>query len=203
MTPSGRTLCLCMIVKNEAGVIRRCLDSVRPIIDSWLVVDTGSTDGTQDIVRAAMADLPGELVERPWRDFATNRTESLTLARSWGDYSLIIDADDTLEIPEGYRLPDLSDDSYVIDIVFGATSYRRPHVVKASLGWRYRGVLHEYLECEAARTTGQLPIVMRIVSDGARRNESETYKRDAQLLEGALTTETDPFLIARYTFYLA
>ena len=44
------TLCLCMIVKNEAPVIRRCLDSVRSLIDYWVIVDTGSTDGTQDIV---------------------------------------------------------------------------------------------------------------------------------------------------------
>ena len=59
MPPSGQTICLCMIVKNEATVIRRCLDSVRPIIDHWIVVDTGSTDGTQDIVRAHFRDLPG------------------------------------------------------------------------------------------------------------------------------------------------
>ncbi len=101
MTPSGQTLCLCMIVKDEAPVIRRCLDSVRPLVDAWLVVDTGSTDGTQAIVREHMADLPGELVERPWRDFAHNRSEALALARPRGDYSLVIDADDALAVPDG------------------------------------------------------------------------------------------------------
>ncbi|MCJ2050481.1 glycosyltransferase, partial [Methylobacterium sp. J-070] len=51
-----------MIVKNEAHVIRRCLESVRPIIDHWVIVDTGSTDGTEEVIRAALADVPGTLV---------------------------------------------------------------------------------------------------------------------------------------------
>ncbi|MGW8788902.1 glycosyltransferase, partial [Heyndrickxia sporothermodurans] len=49
MSVARKTICLSMIVKNEASVIRRCLDSVRPLIDTWVIIDTGSTDGTQDI----------------------------------------------------------------------------------------------------------------------------------------------------------
>jgi hypothetical protein len=70
-----------MIVKNEASVIRRCLDSVIPVIDSWVIVDTGSTDGTQDIIRSHMSSIPGLLHQSEWRDFAYNRSESLRLAR--------------------------------------------------------------------------------------------------------------------------
>ena len=51
MNRNGQTLGLCMIVRNEAPVIGRCLDSERPEIDGWLIVDTGSNDGTQDLVR--------------------------------------------------------------------------------------------------------------------------------------------------------
>ena len=98
MNNLGQRICLNMIVKNEARVIRRCLDSVRPIIDRWIIVDTGSTDGTQDIIREHLRDLPGELHERTWRDFAYNRSEALDLARGQCDYTLIIDADDSLEI---------------------------------------------------------------------------------------------------------
>src|SRR3978361_1789128 len=81
MNAFGQTVCLSMIVKNEAHVIRRCLDSVRSLIDYWIIVDTGSTDGTQDVIRAAMADRPGRLVERPGGDLADNRIEELKLAR--------------------------------------------------------------------------------------------------------------------------
>ncbi|HEX4766235.1 MAG TPA: glycosyltransferase [Lichenihabitans sp.] len=203
MTPSGQTLCLCMIVKDEAHVIKRCLASVRRIVDHWIVVDTGSTDGTQGVIRDDMAGLPGEVVERRWVDFAHNRSEALALARPHGTYSLIIDADDELVLNAGYRLPDLDADSYSIDIVFGAMTYRRPQLIRNALEWRYRGVLHEFLECAAAKTSGHLPILMRINHEGRRSTDPATYAKDAAVLETALATETDPFLISRYTFYLA
>ena len=192
-----------MIVKNEAPVIRRCLESVRPIIGYWVIVDTGSTDGTQDIIRAHLKDVPGELHERPWRDFAHNRSEALTLAQPHGDYSLIIDADDALEIPGGYRLPELTADSYTLDIQDTSIRYQRTQIVRNSLPWCYRGVLHEFLTCDGSGPGGHLPIVMRRNHDGARRRDPMTYRNDAAILEAALLTETDPFLRSRYTFYLA
>jgi len=65
-----------MIVKDEAHVIRRCLESVRPLIDYALIVDTGSTDATQLIVKDyfAATNLPGAVVAEPWPDFAYNRS---------------------------------------------------------------------------------------------------------------------------------
>ena len=80
---------------------------MRPIISHWVIVDTGSTDGTQDIICEHLRDLPGELHQRPWRDFAFNRSEALHLARQKSDYTLIIDADDTLEIPAAITIPAL------------------------------------------------------------------------------------------------
>ncbi len=76
-THTRQTIGLCMIVKNEVSVIERCLASVRPWLDFWLIVDTGSTDGTQAKILEVMADMPGELHERPWRNFGANRTEAI------------------------------------------------------------------------------------------------------------------------------
>lgn len=55
-----------MIVKDESAVIERSLRSVRGLIDYWVICDTGSTDGTQALIRAALEGIPGELHEREW-----------------------------------------------------------------------------------------------------------------------------------------
>jgi glycosyltransferase involved in cell wall biosynthesis len=204
MNAAGQIVCLNMIVKNEAPVIRRCIDSVRPIIDHWVIVDTGSTDGTQDIIREHLSDLPGELHERPWRDFAHNRSEALELARGKSDYTLIIDADDALEIERDRALPALTADSYPIEIRDTSIVYQRTQLVRSALPWRYEGVLHEFLTCDGAGPAGELSGIRMLRNhDGARRKDPETYQRDAALLELALETETNPFLLARYRFYLA
>jgi hypothetical protein len=42
-------LSLCMIVKNEAEKLPRCLSSVKDVVDEMIIVDTGSTDQTPEI----------------------------------------------------------------------------------------------------------------------------------------------------------
>jgi glycosyltransferase involved in cell wall biosynthesis len=189
-----------MIVKNEAHVLARCLASVRPLITHWAVVDTGSTDGTQEVVRSALSDLPGALHERPWRDFGTNRTEALELAKAYTKYALVIDADDTLELEERRRLPELTADAYTLLVRDGATSYWRTHIVNTRLDYRYVGVLHEVLTSAVPRREERLSgIVYRRNLEGARSRDPETYRKDAIVLEKALEKEPTN---ARYMFYL-
>jgi len=190
-----------MIVRDEAPVIRRCLDSVRPLIDAWVIVDTGSVDGTQAIVRDHLSDLPGELVERPWKNFGHNRTEALGLARPKGDYLLIVDADEVLETAPGFQLPPLREDSYRILTKFSGCSYYRTQLVRSELGWRFEGVLHEYVTSTRARTEGTLSGIVNIPrTDGARSRDPKKYERDAEVLDRALAEDPDN---ARYAFYLA
>ena len=174
MTPTGQTVCLCMIVEDEAAVIRRCLASVRPIIDHWLIVDTGSTDGTQDFVREALADIPGTLFDRPRLDFAKIRSEALALSKPHGTYSLIIDANDELEIPPNFSMPDLDADAYAVEIRDGDVNCRRNQLVSNALTWRYEGLLQECLRCEDAHVFGYLPLVIR--HDIARKRTPEAYR---------------------------
>ncbi|MGH1590380.1 glycosyl transferase [Methylobacterium phyllosphaerae] len=69
----------------------------------------------------------------------------------------------------------------------------------------YKGILHEYIEAPKESVSGDVSGVYIVsgASGGAREKDSETYCRDAKLLEEALAVESDNFLRSRYTFYLA
>ncbi|MFF3907685.1 glycosyltransferase [Streptomyces sp. NPDC001848] len=193
-----------MIVKDEAPVIRRCLESVRPLIDTWVIVDTGSTDGTQDVIRDVFSDLPGALYERPWKGYDGSRTEAIELARGNADYLLFIDADDVMETEPGFRMPELTLDAYQVGIRIGHAIHWRPVMVSTRLPWRYVGVLHEYLDCGSRYSLGTLEgITMFNLDNGGRlRNEGvrAKYLRDVETLQQGLAKEPDN---ARYVFYLA
>lgn len=204
---------LCMIVKNEARLILRCLQSVRPLIDYLLIEDTGSGDGTQDIIRRWLDQekLPGEVFEEPWKDFAHNRSAALARLRGKADidYALIIDADDVVIYgpdfnPKMFK-SGLNADLYHMEIRRGPIRYHRPQLVSNRLEFHYRGVLHEFIEAPAGISSGTLTDVLHIQAgvEGARSEDPDKYRKDAAVLEGALQTEQDPFLRARYTFYLA
>ncbi|MFI8345398.1 glycosyltransferase [Streptomyces sp. NPDC085639] len=196
-------ICLNMIVKDEAPVIRRCLESVRPLIDRWVILDTGSTDGTQDVIREVLGDLPGALHESPFRGFDTSRSEAIDLARADADYLLFIDADDLMEVQPGFRMPSLTHDAYRIALHDGPVVHWRPALVSTRLPWRYVGILHEYIDCGQSYDLGTL-IGANILSvgGGARLKDGQRakYLRDAELLQEGLAREPDN---SRYVFYLA
>lgn len=195
-------VCLNMIVKNESHVIRRALDSAKPFIDCWAIVDTGSTDGTQEIIREHMKDIPGTLIERPWKNFAHNRNEALELARTIGDYILFLDADDWFALEEGFELPSLTNDAYTVWWHFSCGfSYAKPQLIKATLPWRWEGVWHEYLALDQPFSQAPLEgITYRIGGDGASHSDPDKYLKAAQVIEEAL--KEDP-TNTRYMFYLA
>jgi glycosyltransferase involved in cell wall biosynthesis len=191
-----------MIVKNEAKVIARCLESVKPILSSWVIVDTGSTDGTQAIIRSVMKDIPGELHERPWKDFGHNRTEAIELARGKGDYLFVIDADDVLAIGPRFVMPKLTKDCYQLKVEDAGTGYLRVHFFRSDLDYRYAGVLHEVLLSAAGnRSMGRIDgMIYQRTGGGARSVNPNKYRRDAEVLAAALAAEPTN---ARYAFYLA
>ena len=110
-----KNVCLCLMLKDEKPNIARLWASVRDHVNTWVVVDTGSTDGTQHEVHQIF-DLPGLLVERKWTDFATARTESLSVARHLlpaelgikPEWFLVMDADETLEFGDEKGWPELT-----------------------------------------------------------------------------------------------
>jgi FkbM family methyltransferase len=98
----GLLLSLCMIVRNNAGTIRPCLESIKPWIDEMIVVDTGSSDETPHIAAA----LGARVYQFPWPDsFSIARNESLNYAR--GHWVFWMDSDDTIPPACGRRLREM------------------------------------------------------------------------------------------------
>jgi tetratricopeptide (TPR) repeat protein len=190
-----------MIVKDEAKVVARCLESVRRFVSHWVVVDTGSSDGTQAIVRKTLADIPGELHERPWKGFAESRNEALALARGKGDYVLVVDADDVIDADPRFELPALEHDVYLVRVEDAGLVYERAHLFRSDRDLRYVGVVHEVLTSPEARRAARLTgIVYRRLGGGARGSDPQRYRKDAALLESALRDDPGD---TRSAFYLA
>jgi glycosyltransferase involved in cell wall biosynthesis len=212
---SKKTVCLNMIVKDEAQVIEKCLSSVKPLIDYWVIVDTGSSDNTKQIIQKALEGIPGELHERPWVNFAHNRNEALELAEDKGDYVLLIDADEVLQYPEDFALPALKKDLYFIVVRrqpddrtpgIGAADAKRNGLINNHLNWKWRGVIHEIITCPDAKTSEVLDGILNLsnshkksISGRSKDSEVTKYLRDAEALERALKDEPDN---SRYVYYL-
>jgi Glycosyl transferase family 2 len=216
---------LCMIVKDEEAVIRRAVNSAIPYIDCWIIVDTGSTDSTREVIRDALKTKPGIVVERKWVDFGTNRTQALALCRGIADWAIMIDADDNLDLKEMapgdcVSTGDLvvpsrpsewdatSVDGYYVPITFGNMRHRRVQVFRVASDWAYVGAVHEYAHPRSPIVPGhprllQLPghTFIHSRTEGARSRDPIRFFRDAQLLLESLQRDgSEPH---RTVFYIA
>lgn len=194
-------ICLNMIVKNESKIIKRCIDSVYDHIDSWCIVDTGSTDGTQELIKELLKDKPGVLHEKPWVNFGHNRDEALSLARKWGEWVLLTDADMIL-VNKGFSKNELDPNMDVYDIVQenNGTLYHNMRLLNNRREWKCIGVTHEFYDCVGGTDKRGVinTLIFDDVSDGGSKGDK--YERDIKLLTQGLIDEPEN---SRYMFYLA
>ena len=158
------TICLNMIVKNEIKVLPRLFKSLIDHIDTFLIVDTGSTDGTQEYIKSYMKEnnIPGSLHERPWVNFGVNRQMALELAIGTADYALIIDADEELNVIEKDILTTFNKDCYDITRNYGGIHYANPALIRISnnneVGWKWNAPVHNYLTSKACNTVESIEV---------------------------------------------
>lgn len=203
-----QSVSLCMIVRNEAPNLPRCLSSTRDVVSEMIIVDTGSKDDTVQIARSFGATV----VHEPWRDdFAAARNRGLDLAT--GEWVLLLDADEQLAEPgkqhipgmlaipevEGWLAPMinlLGDDragNEEISLNLKLIRNRRPY--------RFEGAVHEQIlpSILAAKPDAKIVLSpMRIIHYGYRDDErirQDKHGRNMRILSRMLEqTPDDPYV---------
>lgn len=148
------TVSLCMIVKNEEDTIARCLNSVKDLVDEIIIVDTGSTDKTKEIV----SQYTDYVLDFRWiEDFAAARNFAFNNAKM--DYIFWLDADDVLMEDDRNKFSKLKEtlDNTIDSVTMHynlnidekgnvIASLRRNRLVKRKNNFQWYGAVHEYLE---------------------------------------------------------
>lgn len=191
---------LAMIVRNEAAIINRVLESALPWIDSWRIIDTGSTDDTRSLIEKALATVPGELRESEWVDFGHNRSELVGWAAEGTAWIMLLDADMTIDVDSDLleQLTHFSADAALVP-VDGGVSYRMPYLVRGGRPWHYEGRTHEHISStEPYRTAWFDGLRITHFADGS--SHEVKLERDLELLGLDLLDAPES---PRTVFYLA
>lgn len=201
---------LCMIVKNEERVIRRCLEAALPIVDAASICDTGSTDDTRAVIAETLdaAGISYRIHRHDWVNFGHNRTRSFQEAKKFaGDlgwnvgrsWALFLDADMVLEVDDAFDASALQADSYLLRQGGESFFYYNTRLARLALDWRSIGATHEYWAAEGAQRGERLD-TLRIHDIGDGGAKADKFERDIRLLEAELREQPDN---ARAMFYLA
>ena len=197
------TLCLNMIVKNESKIIRRLMESVVPIIDSYCICDTGSTDNTIEIITSYFAEknIPGKVIIEPFKNFAYNRTFALQSCNGMSDYVLLLDADMIFQINNFNKSRLAEADTFCILQGNDSFYYQNMRIVRNNGLYKYIGVTHEHIATPSGNHNSNLSkneLFILDVGDGG--SKSDKFERDIRLLLEGLKDEPGN---VRYHFYLA
>lgn len=144
---------LCMIVKNEADVLERCLQSVQMLVDEIIIVDTGSRDDTKEIAKR----FTDQVYAFNWgEDFSKARNYAFSKATK--DYQMWLDADDIFKAKDQQAFLKMKaewDDHIDMamlkyDVAFDEQdqptfSYYRERIVKRAMHYRWVDPIHEVI----------------------------------------------------------
>jgi len=197
------TLCLNMIVKNESKIITRLLTSVLPIIDSYCICDTGSTDNTIELIENFFKDknITGKIVHEPFKNFAHNRNFALKSAVGMTDFVLLVDADMILDVRNFDKKRLSNHDTFYILQGNDHFFYQNVRIVRNNGLYNYVGVTHEFIGTPPNNRTsllGKDELFIIDIGDGGAK--SDKFERDIRLLTQGLIDEPNN---ERYYFYLA
>lgn len=200
------TISLCMIVKNEEDTIGDCLASVKEAVDEIIIVDTGSTDRTKEIVK----QYTDKIYDFTWiDDFAAARNYSFSKAKK--DYILWLDADDILLEKDRHALKKLkktlSKDVDCVQFYYNyafdaqgnpSLTFRRERLVKRSRNYQWVGFIHEFIDVKGKRQNAEIYVTHNRVHGAAERNLN-IYKKKIE--EGVVFSPRDQYYYGKELYY--
>lgn len=208
-------LALNFICKDEAHVIGKMLESCKTITDLIVVNDTGSTDGTQDIIRKFGEDnnIPTYVFERPFDDFEKSRNHAMQKLRDvvaelgWDAtkvHGYWFDCDETLIIDPKFNKDQFVNDLYMINTFIGQMKYTRNTFFKVSKPFRWYGPIHEFIVCDEQNISSGLAsgihVDVKMTGASWQGDIPTKYKNHAFVLEKYIdANRQDP----RWIFYTA
>ena len=208
-------LALNFICKDESHVIGKMLESCKTITDLIVVNDTGSTDGTQDIIRKFGEDnnIPTYVFERPFDDFEKSRNHAIqklkdVVAELGWDANKVhgywFDCDETLIIDPKFNKDQFVNDLYMINTFIGQMKYTRNTFFKVSKPFRWYGPIHEFIVCDEQNITSGLAenihVDVKMTGASWQGDIPTKYKNHAFVLEKYIdNNRQDP----RWIFYTA
>jgi hypothetical protein len=208
-------LALNFICKDESHVIETMLESAKTIVDLIVVNDTGSTDGTQQIIKnfGEKYGIPTYVFERPFDDFEKSRTFAMEKLREvvkeldWDPakvHGFWFDCDETLVIDSKFDKNQFKNDLYMINTYIGNMKYTRNTFFRVSLPFRWYGPVHEFIVCDQQNITSGLAenihVDVKMTGSSWQGDISQKYLDHAHKLEAYISkNRQDP----RWIFYTA
>lgn len=207
-------LILTQIMKDESHVANRMLDSIKNIVDGIVIIDTGSTDDSIEVVKKWGQDngIETHVFERPFDNFENSRNESFKKAReiflSKNDgntyYNFWLDFDEVIELDNSFDKNKIDKDLYMFNTVIGTMAYTRNELCRLDKKFRFYGVVHEFIVCDDRNITAGLlqGLKVRVSMDGGswKSNIPSKYQSHAHMLEKYIDNDrSDP----RWIFYTA
>jgi glycosyltransferase involved in cell wall biosynthesis len=193
---------VCMIVRDEADTLQACLESVAPICEDVVVVDTGSRDGTPELAKRQGA----RVFEFPWiddfsaaRNFAADQAQQPFILRLDADERLLEGSLPALQTYCGTRPAKVGRAARANLLPTGETvrEYLTCLYPNVPADYRYMGRIHEQL-CFRGKAPRVIQTDLVILHIGyapefiQSRNKTE---RNLRLLEMDLAdSPTDPYL---------
>lgn len=206
-----------MIVKDEEHVIERCLESCYKLVDSYCIVDTGSTDRTKEIIKNFFDDkgIEGKIIDFPFTNFEECRNLTITEGRELGEYGFWIDADEVIELTQKFDKKLFSQsikknklDQLTLTCEYDRLKYVRTQIYRFDKGYYWYGPVHEVLTLkpeDAANIKSDHfkygAIIIKAEGNSWTGDVSEKYRKHAEIL---LKYQIDNnWQDPRWTFYLA